>query len=169
MTKAEKKLHADAERLRRQFAEHQARADEARIKLSQIEAKLENRPVPLNGLDQLWQMAPESARERSSKHLCRVAWNKVPAAERPPIQTMLDAMSKWIRCNEWRKDGGQFVPALDRWIKERRWENAPEIKDAPSRARHIIKPIAETAPEDAATPEEIAAILRPLQPKRINS
>ena len=169
MSESRKSLASQLNKQRRLHAEHQAKADDCAIRISQIEAKLENRPIPLSGLDQLWKLAPDKARERSSKHLCRVAWNKVPHADRPPVKTLLDAMARWVRCDEWRKDGGQFVPALDRWIKEQRWEDAPAIKDAPSRARHLIKPIAPTSPEEAASPADITEIFSALKPKRMNS
>lgn len=172
MSESKKALAAKANKLRRTLAELDAKADDCRIRLAQIEARLDNREAPLSGLDQLWKLAPDKARERSSKHLCRVAWNKVPAADRPPVKTLLDAMAKWVRCDEWRKEGGQYVPALDRWIKEQRWEDAPAIKDAPSRARHLPKPAPKNNPAEAVTdPAMIASLLslKPQAPPRMNS
>jgi hypothetical protein len=169
MSESKKALATKANKLRRTLAELDAKADDCRIRLAQIEARLDNREAPLSGLDQLWKLAPDKARERSSKHLCRLAWNKVPAADRPPVQTLLDAMAKWLRCDEWRKDGGQFVPAVDRWIREQRWEDAPAIKDAPSRSRHLPKPVPQNDPAQAASQEEIAEILGALKPRRMNS
>jgi hypothetical protein len=170
MNKAEQKLHTDAERLRRQLADAEAVVAGLRSRLAKIDAKLTGEPAPESGLEMLWKAALPIARTRSSKQQCRTEWFRIPLQERPSVGKVVDALYQWRRCPEWKKDGNAFVPGLHLWIKRRQWENVPETNELPSsRYRSTPKAVAETAPEDAATPEEIAAILTSLRPKRINS
>ena len=171
MTPADKKLHARANRLRDSIAKAQGTVDHLQAQLRKVEAKLAGDPPTETGLDLLWEAAPAMARNRSSRLKCRVAWNKVPVTERPRIPELISALKVWSRCQEWRKDDGQFVPALDRWIKERRWVDLPEDgkNDVAARYRTTPKPIAPTSPEDAVTdPAEIAKLLSVRAP-RMNS
>lgn len=156
----QEKLHAQAAKLRKGIAEYEAGADQLRAKLAIIEAQLTGGPVPLSGLEILWQAALPMSRQRSSKHRCRVAWNRIPPSERPRVQELISALKTWNRCDEWKKDGNQFAPGLHRFITERMWEDLPEVSgDGMARYRHTAKPVPKTAPEDAATPEEIQEML----------
>lgn len=169
MSAAQDKLHAQAARLRRQIAEGEAGLDQLRAKLAIIEAKLTGGPVPLSGLEILWQTALPMGRNRSSKVQCRTEWNRIPQNERPRVEDMISALKVWNRCEEWKKDGNSYVPGLHRWIKARQWENLPEVstRDGLARYRNTPKPVPQTAPEDAATPEDIAEIFKAV--KRMNS
>lgn len=169
MSTAKSQLQSQANKLRRELATLEAKADIARTRLAQIEAKLGGPAAPPTGLDLLWNASPEKARQRSSKEACRIAWNRIPKDERPKIEDMIAAMKLWTRCDEWKKDGGQFIPKLDRWIKERRWECAPADTAAPSRARQAPpKPAAPIAADevitDRSTIREMLG-LRPTAPK----
>lgn len=172
MSKAHEKLQAQAERLRRQLAEAEAVVGQLKNKLARTEAKLTGGPAPSTGLDLLWKAARPIARTRSSKIRCRTEWQRIPAHERPTIQTILDALTIWNRCAEWKKDGGAFIPGLHRWIKDRQWENLPEDARPDPGARYRTTPKPEPVPEQ--TEEDIAALaeflkFRPSSPQRINS
>ncbi len=167
--KEQQKLESIAAKLRAQFANAQAEADILRARLSRAEAKLAGEPPQETGLDLLWEAAPSMARKRSSKFKCRAAWNRIPSAQRPRVSVLLDAIRAWSRDPEWKKDEGQFVLALDRWIRERRWEDLPETtsQDPLARYRQPAKPQPPQPPEDLATADEIAEICRTdwLKPK----
>ena len=78
---------------------------------------------------------------------------------------MVEAMQRWKRCRDWRKGDGEFILALDRWIKERRWENVPDDvkKDPMALYRQPRKNPDPTPPEgEAASPEDIAEFMRQL-------
>lgn len=170
MKKTEQKLHADVERLQRQLADAEAVVGGLRARLAKLDAKRTGEPAPENGLEMLWKAARPMAKTRSSKQQCRAEWSRIPVQDRPPISQVVDALYRWNRCEEWKKDSNAFVPGLHLWIKRRQWENIPETNEqAPSRYPSAPKAVAKTAPEDAATPEEIAAILAPLRAKRMNS
>jgi hypothetical protein len=145
--------------------------DQLRAKLAIIEAKLTGGPVPLSGLEILWQTALPMSRQRSTKHQCRTAWNRIPKNERPRVEVMIAALKAWNRCEEWKKDGNQYARGLHRFIAERMWEDLPEgeTRDGLARYRNTPKPVPQTAPEDAATPEDIAEIFKAITPKRMNS
>lgn len=170
MSAAKDALQATAAKLRKQLADAEATVSGLKLKLAQAEAKLTGQPVPVSGLDALWKIALPIARTRSSKHLCRKAWNLIPKGDRPTIEVMIHALKVWNRCIEWKKDGNQFVPALDRWIKERRWEDLPEDAAAPSRYPTAPKPLITSAPTEAtATAADMAALLAALKPRRMQS
>lgn len=155
--------------LRKKLADTEATASGLKLKIAQAEARITGQPVPINGLDALWKVALPIARNRSSKHLCRKAFNLIPKAERPDIDTMISALKVWNRSLEWKKDGNQFVPALDRWIKERRWEHLPEVPTPSARYVTIIPQKPKPDPEDEITdPAEIAKFLS-LKPERVRS
>ncbi len=156
-------------KLRRLLADAEATVSGLKLRIAKAEAKLTGEPVPVAGLDVLWKHALAIARNRSSKHLCRKAWNMIPRNERPTVEVMVHALKIWNRSPEWKKDGNQYVMALDRWIKERRWEDLPEVEAAPSRYPTAPKPLIKSAPEASATPEEIAEILGALKPRRMQS
>lgn len=169
MSESKSALAAKLPKLRKQLADAEAAASTAKLKIAQIEALLDHQPVPVSGLDALWKIALPIARNRSSKHCCRIEWNRIPKAERPTIEQMLESLRKWNRCPEWKQDGNQFVPALHRWIKERRWEDTPEPPTPSARYQHIEKAAAPHDPADEISdPAEIAKILG-IRPPRMNS
>jgi hypothetical protein len=142
--------------LEAEYAAAQAKADAIRARLAKAQAKADGDPAPETGLDMLWAAAPAMARTRSSKFKCRKAWLRIPPAARPRIPSMLDALKAWSRCHEWQKDDGQFVPALDRWITERRWEDTPATTTPDASARYrcpVPPPPPPVAHEDMPSPE----------------
>ena len=167
MSTAQDKLRAQAASLRKKLAAAAATADQLRAKLALIEARITGGPIPLSGLEILWQAALPMSRQRSSKHRCRTAWNRIPIAERPRIETMIAALKAWNRCEEWKKDGNQFAPGLHRFIAERMWEDLPESssRDVAARYRTTPKPIPQPTGEEITDPLEIARLLsvRPLR------
>jgi hypothetical protein len=80
MSTAQDQLHAQATTLRKKLGDAEAVVDQLRAKLAVLEAKLTGGPVPVSGLEILWQTALPTSRERSSKHLCR----QEPPFPRPP-------------------------------------------------------------------------------------
>lgn len=156
-------LEAKAAKLYHQWAAAQAVADQLSASLNKLKAKITDKPAPETGLDLLWAAAPAIARTRSSRVACRTAWNRLPRAERPRVAVAVEALKAWARCEEWKKDDGQFVPALHRWIKEQKWLDVPEAVRVDPSARyrcHQPPPPPPVAPEDVATPEDIAEMFR---------
>jgi hypothetical protein len=171
MAKSKDQLQADAEKLRNKLAEAEAIVGGLRSRLAKIDAQLTGQPAPLTGLDMLWKAALPISRTRSSKLLCRKAWLSIPIQDRPPIHEAVSALHAWNRCPEWKKDDHQYAIALDRWIRERRWEDLPESSssDPLSRYRNTPPPRPVSDPADEITdPGEIAKILS-VRVSRMNS
>lgn len=155
MSESKAKLESNANRLRKQIAAAEAQLDILRGKLAKAEAQIIGKPAPPTGLDMLWQEALPISRTRSSKFQCRTEWNRIPIAERPTVAEALAALKKWKKCDEWKIDGNAYAPALHRWIKNRQWENLPEVVrvDPSARYRTTPKPIA--PPTDPADEVDI--------------
>lgn len=48
------------------------------------------------------------------------AWRKVPAADFPAV---MSGLARATKCEQWVKDGGQFIPHAATWLNGRRWED----------------------------------------------
>lgn len=88
----------------------------------------------------LWDAAPKTARERSSRKQIADAWRAIPAVHRPTFQRAIAALHEWRRSDSWRTDNGAYIEGLHRWIKNRRWEDTPATTRpaaAPSPTIHL--------------------------------
>ena len=148
--------------LTRRIADTEATLGSLRSKLAKAQAKDTGVQAPPSGLDLLWKAALPMSRKRSSKHLCRVAWNRLPQSERPLVADAVTALKAWNRDDEWRKNDGMFAPGLHRFISERKWEDLPEGSRADPLARYrcATPKIQPQNPADSVTDrEEIRALL----------
>ena len=72
----------------------------------------------LVGFDEFWQAYPK----KTGKGEARKAWAKIrPNAEL--LQQMLNAIAWQSQSEQWRKDGGQFIPMPSTWLNQQRWED----------------------------------------------
>jgi len=152
--------------VRRQLADAEALVAGLRAKLAKMEAHEKGQPEPACGLDLLWDAALPISRQRSSKHKCRVAWARLPAAARPTIAVAVAALKEWNRCKQWYIDDHMYAKGLDKWIKDRMWEDLPaESKTAPPLHRNMSPtpkpPTAQVDDEHAVvlSDEEMARLL----------
>lgn len=44
-----------------------------------------------------------------------------------PLEVILESIEMWKRTDQWKKDGGQYIPYPAKWLKERRWEDSPKV------------------------------------------
>lgn len=44
-----------------------------------------------------------------------------------PLEVLLESIDMWKRTDQWKKDGGQYIPYPAKWLKERRWEDSPKV------------------------------------------
>ena len=79
--------------------------------------------------EELWKESPINARKRSSKAQCKGAWGRIPKSKRPSLETILSALKAWKKDDAWRKNNGEFIPGLHRWINQRQWEDLGSLKD----------------------------------------
>jgi len=75
-------------------------------------------------LESVWKTTTAQSRERSSKKKLAEAWAKTRT--KPDEATVLRVLGLWTKCHSWTKDGGQYAPAIHRWVQDRKWESEPE-------------------------------------------
>jgi hypothetical protein len=73
--------------------------------------------------DSFWNLYPKKA----SKKDAIKAWNKIKLTEELII-IIADGLKKAIRCTNWVKDGGQFIPNAATWLNGERWKD--EVQEA---------------------------------------
>ena len=151
------------ESVRRQLADAEAAVGSLRAKLAKMAAHAAGEAEPVCGLDLLWDAALPMSRQRSSKHRCRIAWQRLPAACRPTVAVAISALKAWNRCTQWYLDDHAYAPGLHRFIGERMWEALPEESKTPApmhRNMSSIKPIPpRDAGESVTDPSEISRLL----------
>ena len=153
-----KEKAAKLKKLDRQIADLEAKLGGLR----EERAKLELEPgqaAPETGLDLLWNAALPMSRSRSSRHQCRVEWHRIPKAQRPKIETAVEALKAWNKSEQWTKDANAYAKGLHIFIKHRMWEDLPQVRDPLSRYRPT-KPVAAPLPGgEEITPDDVSAIL----------
>ena len=172
MSKSKAQLATEANKLRVKIAETEAILQGLRNRLAKIDTQATGEPASEDGIQAIWNAALPISRTRSSKVLCRKAWNMIPASERPKIADAVSALAAWNRCEEWKKDGNQYAIGLDRFIKERRWESLPETKaerDGLARYRTASKQLPTTDPDAAILDRDEIAKLLSVKAPRMNS
>ena len=64
------------------------------------------------------------------KAAAKKAWQQT-AKQRPPLPTLLDAVTRQTAAPQWQKDGGQFIPHPATWLRQGRWEDEAPVVAAP--------------------------------------
>lgn len=112
----------------------------ARITCPSCGAKFE--PPPLkkakgkaDGFDRWWKACPPKGRARADKRRCLKFWRDNLLADIE--DAVVDYMERCVKSNDWRKDGGQFVPGVYRWLQDEKWLDETYITDigGPSKAK----------------------------------
>lgn len=91
-------------------------------------------PNPPKGADApgfaaFWAAWPTSDRKQA-KGKCLEAWKK--AGAEPQAALVVAHVERMKASPEWRRDGGQYIPAPLVYLNQRRWEGVDEVGQAPS-------------------------------------
>lgn len=78
----------------------------------------------------IWNGHPQRGRTRSSQAKVAAAWKAIPKRERPSLEAITSSLARWRACEDWRKQGGQYVPGAHLWVKDRKWTVTPAEDDA---------------------------------------
>lgn len=70
--------------------------------------------------EKFWSAYPRKV----GKGECRRIWLKLKPSEEL-TQTMLSAVEAAKGCDQWRRDGGQYIPNPSTWLHQGRWEDSP--------------------------------------------
>ena len=98
-----------------------------------------------SGFEQFWNAYPHT--RRVGKKAARAEWKKIAPDDRTVAQ-IVQAVERQRRTTQWLKEGGQFVPHPERYLKHRRWED--EDSEGPvvgSKTLNMMKAALEFAAE----------------------
>lgn len=87
------------------------------------------KPSRLSGEDfeTFWKAYPR----KESKSQAKKSFSKVTA----PLETLLQALETQKQSDQWKRNGGQYIPYASTWINQRRWED-----EAPAQAAKAEEP-----------------------------
>ncbi len=84
-------------------------------------------PLFVDEFDTFWNLYPR----RQAKLDARKAWSKLNPSQEL-VQAILAAVEVQKRSQEWRKDGGQWVPLPASWLRAGRWMDEVKVPVEPS-------------------------------------
>ena len=88
-----------------------------------------------DGFDRWWKACPPKGRARADKRKCLKFWrdNRLADIE----DAVVDYMERCVKSNDWKRDGGQFIPGVYRWLQDEKWVDETYIQDigGPSKAK----------------------------------
>jgi len=126
-----------------------------------------DRPVPTQllasvpepektGLDLFWSLYPR----KIGKGAAELAWKKL----KPDVALqarIIQAVKAQCKSEQWRRDGGQFIPHPATWLNGKRWEDEVEVKIAQDKPPVFYRTLP-PRPEGEACPPEAKAVLSKL-------
>lgn len=94
----------------------------------------ENDGGGVNGFDVFWDAYPRKVGRRAAAKI----WHREKLEKF--LQDILTAISKQKRSEQWRKDGGRFIPHPSTWLNQGRWEDETrsERSGEPELIDHLI-------------------------------
>lgn len=74
-----------------------------------------------------------------NRYLAERAFRKLNPSEEL-LEIMLKAVERQKHTDQWQKEGGQYIPYGEKWIKGRMWEDEPEEEKKPPSPSHVRTP-----------------------------
>jgi hypothetical protein len=78
-----------------------------------------------SGFLEFWGVYPAAGRDRSSRKKAYAVWQKNKLEAR--ANEVLCVLERWKRTPTWTKEAGQFVMAVDRWLREEKYDEPPAL------------------------------------------
>ncbi len=95
-------------------------------------------PAPQEYSVEFLQLADQYPRKDEGLAAAWIAFKACKAAHAyPGNPIVLPILVQWRVSTQWTDDGGRFVPAFSRWIRERRWEAGPPEDEAAKVAKQV--------------------------------
>ncbi len=94
---------------------------------TKFEPKPKKRTGKADGFDAWWKACPPKGRARARKKKCLKFWQDNRLADIKDV--VIDYMERCCKSNEWRKDGGQFVPGVYSWLDDEKWQDETYLQD----------------------------------------
>jgi len=96
------------------------RLDEIRLDKTKTKPSREIALVS-DGFDEFWSLYPNKV----GKEAARKAWAKA----KPGIDNVLHALGWQINSEQWKKNGGQFIPNPSTYINQGRWQDEQKVEE----------------------------------------
>lgn len=91
---------------------------------SKTKTKTKTPPIAPPGFDAFWTAYPKKV----GKGAAQKAFEKL-CPDQPMLDEMLCAIQTQKRCEQWCKEGGQYIPYPATWLTQRRWEDETEAQE----------------------------------------
>lgn len=119
------------------ICDHEAKLRHLEERLATIErliSTIQAKPVPActAEFEQWWAQYPKKV----GKQAALKAWKN--AQNRPRINDLLAALARACASEQWRKDGGQFIPNPATWLNQGRWDDEP-VRILPAQPKAQVK------------------------------
>lgn len=116
-----------------QATNNQLTSDQQQLKKDKESKKVRNiPPIPPKGFDEFWKAYPR----KQSKTAALKAFEKLkPDGEL--LGAMLSAIKRQVESDQWKRDGGQYIPHPSTWLNGRRWEDEGGNSQEPRRYREL--------------------------------
>ena len=116
-----------------QTTNNQLTNDQQQLKKDKESKKVRNIPPKSpKGFDEFWKAYPR----KQSKTAALKAFEKLkPDSEL--LGVMLSAIKRQVESDQWKRDGGQYIPHPSTWLNGRRWEDEGGNNQEPRRYREL--------------------------------
>ncbi|MFN3075362.1 MAG: hypothetical protein ABT940_00500 [Alphaproteobacteria bacterium] len=105
------------------------------------------------GFDLFWSVYPR----KIGKGAAELAWKKLKP-DATLQRRIIEAVKAQCKSEQWRRDGGQFIPHPATWLNGKRWEDEVEVKIAQDKPPVFYKTLPERPAGEAPPPEVQAAL-----------
>jgi hypothetical protein len=101
---------------------------------------------------EFWKSYPVGARGKAGKGSAFKVWKRLKVDNAAPIhgcsmlRMILKAVDRARTCEQWQKDGGQFIPNPATWLNRRGWED--ELPGAVETQSEVRRAPVERSPEE---------------------
>jgi hypothetical protein len=95
------------------------------------------KPDPFeDALAEIWDAYHPRGRARSSRKETAQELRRLKKADLPPPGSFRRSLEAWKASADWTDDGGEYVPAVHRWIAARKWEVDPADLEPAAPTKH---------------------------------
>jgi DNA-binding transcriptional ArsR family regulator len=85
-----------------------------------VEPSVKQHPPPAASVfDAFWKSYPRKVGKKAAEK----AWLR--ARDKPALEVILAALDVQKKCDQWTKEGGQFIPHPATWLNQGRWNDEP--------------------------------------------
>ena len=115
-----------------------------------VEASVKDQSIPIakTGFDLFWSVYPR----KIGKGAAELAWKKIRPDDTLQVR-IVDAVKAQCKSEQWKRDGGQFIPHPATWLNGKRWEDVLDIAIAQDKPPVMFKTTPTRPPGEAPPPE----------------